>query len=515
MSDFENQDFPEKNDTTENSENRNDAGEQGFVLKDADTTDAEAQGAAAQTEESAGGQAAYTDANYAPAEDPFRDMGRPYGGYKADEEKKTEKKSDGFSFRKVVALCLVFLLIGGLGGYGIMKGIAGGRTDEKPVLSAKTDDGSAEPTASPALTAVTTTGEKMSSQDIYTMACSQMVGVTTEVTYTNIFGQPSSGAVSGSGFVVSKDGYIMTNYHVIQTAVEEGYDVSVMFYDGSTYTASIVGYEKDNDVAVLKIDADKELNPVTIGDSNETQVGDTVYAVGNPLGELTYTMTSGMVSALDREISTEEDGTTINMFQIDAAINSGNSGGPVYNEKGEVIGIVTAKYQNTGVEGLGFAIPIADAVDIANDLITNGYVTGKAYMGVTVITVSSSVAEYYNMVEGAYIYALDENSCAAKAGLQVGDIITKIGDTEVKTASDLIAAKKDYAAGDTATLTVYRSGQTQELSITFDEQQPDSSSGTQQPDVGQTQSGGQSQSMPGGESYGNSGTGDPFSNFNF
>jgi len=202
-------------------------------------------------------------------------------------------------------------------------------------------------------------------------------------------------------------------------------------------------------------------------------VGDTVYAVGNPLGELAYTMTRGMISALDRDITTQDSTTreskTVNMFQFDAAVNSGNSGGPVYNEYGEVIGVVTAKYSNAGVEGLGFGIPINDAVDIANELIEHGYVSGKAYMGISVQTVSSEVARYYNMVEGAYVYTVDSMSCAAKAGLQMGDIITAIDGKEIKTSSDLVSAKKKYKAGDTAKLTVYRGGKYLELSITFDE----------------------------------------------
>jgi serine protease Do len=195
--------------------------------------------------------------------------------------------------------------------------------------------------------------------------------------------------------------------------------------------------------------------------------------VGNPLGELAYTMTRGMISALDRDITTQDSSTgeskTVNMFQFDAAVNNGNSGGPVYNEYGEVIGVVTAKYSNTGVEGLGFGIPMNDAVEIANELIEHGYVSGKAYMGISVQTVSSEVARYYNMVEGAYVYTVDSMSCAAKAGLQMGDIITAIDGKEIKTSSDLVSAKKKYKAGDTAKLTVYRGGKSLELSITFDE----------------------------------------------
>ena len=282
----------------------------------------------------------------------------------------------------------------------------------------------------------------------------------------------------------------MTNFHVIEKAVQGNYDITVMMNDGTSYIASVVGYEKDNDIAVLKIDA-TGLNPVSFADSSALKVGSTVYAVGNPLGELDYTMTSGMVSALDREITTTDSSTgtsnTINMFQIDAAVNSGNSGGPVYNAKGEVIGVVTAKYSDSGVEGLGFAIPANDAVYIANELITNGYVSGKAYFGITVITLSSSARQYWGIPDGAYIDAVDENSCAAVAGLQAGDTITQIDDTEIKSSADLVAAKKNYHAGDTATLTISRAGETLTVTITFDEekaatvtQQSGTQSGAQQ-----------------------------------
>jgi serine protease Do len=222
------------------------------------------------------------------------------------------------------------------------------------------------------------------------------------------------------------------------------------------------------------------------------QVGEQIYAVGNPLGELTYTITSGIISALDRDI-TGEDGSTINMFQIDAAVNSGNSGGPVYNSRGEVIGVVTAKYSSTGVEGLGFAVPINDAAKIANELIKNGYVTGKAYMGVTVTTVSEQIAEYYGWVVGAYIRSVDSGSCAEKAGLKAGDIVTKLNDTAITSSADLIDAKKNYKAGDTVKLTIYRSGATQTLSLTFDEEKPKSPASTEtkktvpQPETGSGQ----------------------------
>jgi serine protease Do len=423
------------------------------------------------------GKTVFTDAGYIPREQaPVTP--RSFG----ETAERPKKRKRGISTAGVIALCLVCVLLGtavGLGfGWTDLFGSNGGSPDgnRAPYSDTAAQTSAPKATPTPMLTPIANPGEVLSASSIYDLACSQVVGITTEITYTNVFGLTSNGAVTGSGFILTQDGYILTNYHVIQYAVEGGYKVSVMLYDGTAYTAEIVGYEKDdNDIAVLKIDAEG-LSPVTLGDSDNMQVGETVYAVGNPLGELAYTMTKGMVSALDRDITSTDSETglssTVNMFQIDAAVNSGNSGGPVYNERGEVIGVVTAKYGNTGVEGLGFAIPISDAIGISNDLIDKGYVGGKPDMGISVQTVSSAAAQYYNMVEGAYVYTLDSEGCAAKAGLQMGDIITKLGDEEIKSSSDLVGAKKDYKAGDSAVLTVYRNGGYLELTIVFDEEKP-------------------------------------------
>ena len=307
---------------------------------------------------------------------------------------------------------------------------------------------------------------------IFEQAKRQVVGISTEVTYQNFFGMTSSSAVSGSGFILSEDGYILTNYHVIETAYANNLDVTVMLNDGTEYTAAIVGFEPDNDVALLKIEA-SGLTPVTFGNSDQILMGETVYAVGNPLGELAYSMSTGTVSGLDRLIVTEDAVQGINMFQIDAAVSPGNSGGPVYNARGEVVGIVTAKSGAMNTEGLGFAIPINDAASIATDLMTKGYVTGKAYMGVRLDErYNSMYAQYYNMPLGAYVYSVDSGSAAETAGLQAGDIITKLGDSEISSYSDLKAAVRGYSAGDTAEITLYRAGESITLSITFDEAVP-------------------------------------------
>ena len=331
------------------------------------------------------------------------------------------------------------------------------------------------PTVSPGATGtkVTHTGDALTRAQIYALSLNQVVGINSETT-KNIFGQTTSRAVSGSGFVISDDGYILTNYHVVEYTVNYDYSLTVLFNDGKTYPAKIVGYEEANDIAVIKIDA-SGLSPVTFAATGSMSVGDMVFPVGNPLGELSYTMTVGYISALDRIISTDTS-TKINMFQIDAAVNKGNSGGPVYNEYGEVLGIVTAKYSDTGVEGLGFAIPIDDVLDLVTQLIETGYIGGKAQLGVTVQTMDATFASYYNVPEGAYIREVNEGSCAEKAGIHVGDIITKANGKDVRSKEDLISILKECTANETISVTIYRSGKTSSVRVTLDEKRPDTNS---------------------------------------
>ena len=419
-------------------------------------------------------QKIYSDAHYVPENEntvPPRYYTPPEKPVKAPKEKKPHGK-----WVKALCLCLVCALLGGLCGAGIMAGSMNSRIAAVEQMLEEQTKGTqsigSQTSSTPAPVSTTTTAKPVAA--IYDQACNEVVGITTEVTYTNFFGQTSSSAVSGSGFIVSPDGYILTNYHVIEYAYKGNYAITVMLHDGTRYEASIVGVEDCNDIAVLKIDA-SGLDPVTFGDSDKLSVGDDVYAVGNPLGELEFSMTTGHVSALDRLITTDESSEAINMFQIDAAVNSGNSGGPVYNANGEVVGIVTAKYSDTGVEGLGFAIPINDAAKIANDLITKGYVTGKAYMGVSIDErYNSMYSQYYNMPIGAFVKSVESGSCAESAGIQAGDIITRLGDVEITGYSDLKQAIKQYSAGDSAELELYRAGESRTLTVTFDEAVPDS-----------------------------------------
>ena len=348
--------------------------------------------------------------------------------------RKTKKKRSGFGRWLAAALAMAILcgLAGGGAAYMVTRSMlknneaAVGRSVGNQVVIGGTTTESKSNGESSSAKSVRVTGEELTAAQLYEMACQQVVGVNTSVNTTNLFGQTTSSAVSGSGFIISEDGYIMTNYHVIEYAAVYKGELTVIMHDGTTYPAEIIGYESENDVAVIKIDAEG-LNPVTFGSSENMVVGEDIYAVGNPLGELQFTMTKGMVSALDRYITTDSK-TTINMFQIDAAVNSGNSGGPVYNTRGEVIGIVTAKYSDTGVEGLGFAIPIDDAVSISTQLIEQGYVSGKAFLGVNVQDITETYAYYLNLPRGAYIYSINDGSCAQTAGLRVGDVITAVGD---------------------------------------------------------------------------------------
>ena len=306
--------------------------------------------------------AAYTPQSGASFDGYYVPGGR--GGKPTEPEKKPHKR--GMGAAGVIALCLVCALLGGVSG-----GLIANANQPAAVVSETDAPASDTPLVqtSPSAGGTTTSSDgAMSARDIYyDLACKQVVGIQTDITTTNIFGMTVSGSVSGSGFVISEDGYILTNYHVVEDAYTGGYEVKVMFYDGSTYTAEIKGFDRNNDIAVLKIDA-TGLDAAELGSSDSLFVGDTVYAVGNPLGELSYSMTSGMVSATDRLITTEEG--TMTMFQFDAAVNEGNSGGPVYNTSGQVVGVVTAKSNEDGTEGLGFAIPIDDAVRIANDVIS-------------------------------------------------------------------------------------------------------------------------------------------------
>ena len=362
---------------------------------------------------------------------------------------------------KVAALVIVCALIGGLCGFG--GAVLAKNIGKNNVTIRESDRPAAE------VTIKKVDGQSlMTPTEVYASTVNSVVSINCSASSQNIFGQKVESASSGSGFVITADGYIVTNQHVVSKASS----ISVTLYNGDTYPATLVGGDSDYDVAVLKINA-SSLTPVTMGNSADVNVGDSVLAIGNPLGELTFSMSQGIVSCCDRAINV--DGTPFNMIQVDAAINPGNSGGPLVNLYGEVIGIVSAKYSsysNASVEGLGFAIPISDVRAIISDIMENGQVTGKAYMAITAGTMTKEMATQYqiDINEGVFVYSVNEGGAGDKAGLKLGDVITKVDDKAVTSMEELSAAKKGHKAGDTVTLTVFRDGKYITTELTFDEQ---------------------------------------------
>ena len=398
---------------------------------------------------------------------------QPSGSSVSPEERPRKKQSFFKSTAaKVIAIVLACAIIGtgcGFGGAALYRSstrqtVTLQQSDRAPVtVSVKQVDGQT----------------KMEPAEVYASTVNSVVSINTTATAgTNIFGQTVETASAGSGFIISPDGYIVTNYHVVKGATS----VKVTLYSGDTYDATVIGGDSDYDVAVIKINA-SGLPAVTLGNSADVNVGDTVLAIGNPLGELTFSMSQGIVSCCDRAINV--DGTPFNMIQVDASINPGNSGGPLVNLYGEVVGIVSAKYSsysNTTVEGLGFAIPISDVQAIITDIIENGQVTGKAYLAIKAGTMTEQMAAQYDIdiTEGVFVYSTESGGAGEKAGLQLGDVITKLNDTAITSMTDLTMAKKSYKAGDTVTLTVYRSGEYITLDLTFDQQPQTTGEDTEQ-----------------------------------
>ena len=298
------------------------------------------------------------------------------------------------------------------------------------------------------------------------LAADSVVEIATEYVSTDMFSWFYSGSNvqqgAGSGVILSEDGYILTCYHVIDGANT----ITVATREGQTFDATLVGGDKEEDIAVLKIEAEG-LTPAVLGDSDALVVGSPVVAIGNPLGQLGGTITSGIVSALERELKIEEE--TYTLIQTDAAINGGNSGGGLFNAKGELVGLVNAKASSLGVEGLGFAIPIDNIDDYIEDIISYGYVTSKVTLGVTLIDiVDERTALNYRVDElGVYILYVQDNSNASYAGLQSGDRIVSADDIQIAAANELIKLIEAKSAGDVLELEIVRGGETLHMSITL------------------------------------------------
>ena len=359
--------------------------------------------------------------------------------------------------KKLIAVAVVCALAGGLVGGTL--GSTAGNSFLRPSATVQVSDRTVSDVKEVKVDGKTS----MTNAENYAANVNSVVSINVG-TQANIFGQTVQQASSGSGFILTADGYILTNYHVIAG----GTTIDVTLHNGETYKATYIGGEEEYDIAVIKIDV-KGLTPVVIGDSDSIHVGDDVVAVGNPLGELTFSLTSGSVSSANRAISVE--GTPFNMIQVDCSINPGNSGGPLFNTYGEVIGIVSAKYSsyaNTTVEGLGFAIPINDVYAMVKDIMENGNVTNKAYLGITGSTITQEM-QLYNLPvsEGVFVYSIEANGPAAQSGIRAGDIIVKVGDKDVGSMEDLLSVQKKYRAGDQVKITVNRSGEEIVLDVTY------------------------------------------------
>ena len=377
-----------------------------------------------------------------------------------------KQEKTGWTAGKVVAIALVCSLLGGVAGAATSMLV--GLTTETPQAGNQTNvstmvEGQRENTILD-ITKIDTS-KVMTAAEVYAANVNSTVGITTSIT-TNFWGYQTTSAASGSGFVFTDDGYILTNFHV----VEDSSSITVAMYDGKTYDAKLVGYDESNDVAVLKIEA-QNLVPVVLGNSDNVNVGDSVVAIGNPLGELTFSLTSGAISAKDRDI-TMSGGSSMRLMQTDCAINSGNSGGGLFNMYGEVIGITNAKYSSSSsseasIDNIGFAIPINKARSIAQSIIEKGYVS-KPYIGVSATTVSTET-QSYGLPQGAAVKEVAPDGPAATGGLQVNDIITHVNGKAITGSSDLVSIIGESVAGDTLKFTVYRKGSTMELTITVGE----------------------------------------------
>lgn len=393
-------------------------------------------------------------------------------------KKVKKEKSNAGSSKRIVAVAVAFCILGaglatcGMVAYGMhwAEGVrseavaAAKKTAQKNSGSSGSNKSTTVNEGSRDYAVINTnsvdTSELHTAAEIYAANVNSTVGISTEINY-NYYGYPTTGAAAGSGFILTSDGYIVTNYHVIQDANK----VTVTLYDNSKYDAEIIGYDDNNDLAVLKIDA-QNLTPVILGSSDNLNVGDDVVAIGNPLGELTFSLTKGCVSALNRTITI--DNLPMNLIQTDCAINAGNSGGALFNMYGEVIGITNAKYSNNGqseeatIESIGFAIPIDSVRNVIDSIIEKGY-ADKPYIGVYAETVYPDSG--YDASEGIGISSVIEDTPAERAGLQDGDVIIKIDGVVVTDVAELKVNINRVGVGGQLTLTVLRDGNEIEIVV--------------------------------------------------
>lgn len=389
-------------------------------------------------------------------------------------------------FAVILAVCIVISSLSGAGGaffmYKAMQPVSAvpeaTTIEEADMEENFTDEAETEENASseeentftPVFNDESTTAEAVTEEpvtapppltkgDIYANAVNSIVAITAQwdQPYTTLFGTyTKTYATTGTGFAVTTSGYIATNHHV----VENGTTLIVKDYNGNEYPAVLVGSEPSNDVAIIKIEA--ETIPVTLGKSSELKVGDDIMVIGNALGELSYSFTDGIVSHLSRNVKVES-GEVIHMFQTNAAINNGNSGGPVYNMNGEVVGIASAKYASDKIEGLGFCIPIDDVIDMISDIMVYGYVTGKPSLGVSLQSINEATSVRYSIPTGCYVVDIDESSSAFSMGLRSGDVITAFDGKRISSCEELASIISSYKANTQVNISCWR--KTGEFSI--------------------------------------------------
>ena len=377
---------------------------------------------------------------------------------------KKPKKNAGKAVKSIVALVLAAAM-------GFMGGFVGARFggNNKVIIQQVERSSSSSADSESAAEGTTVSSGMTTAQVAKTVSPSVVVITTEQVVYSqwSWYGQSQVESGAGSGVIISSDGYILTCAHVVSGAS----NITVSIGD-KDYPATLVGEDTTSDIAVVKVDA-TGLTPATVGDSDNLKVGESVMAVGNPLGELGGTVTSGIVSALNRSVSIQGTSSvnTMSLIQMDASVSPGNSGGGLFNMNGELVGIVNAKSSDSDAEGLGFAIPVNDAVKVAQELLENGYVTGRPYLGISyyAVTDAQTAAQLGVNAYGVYIVEVVKGGPADKAGLQAGDRIVSVDGSEVATQSDLGTLMQDHKAGDTIEITVARGGQMQTVNVTLGE----------------------------------------------
>ena len=380
-------------------------------------------------------------------------------------KKKKHHVNGGKVARSAVALVLAAVM-GFAGGY-----VGSQMNGSKVVIQQVAPSSSSSSSGSDSsITSASASGSSLTTEQVADLVSPSVVVITTEqVVYSqwSWYGQSQVESGAGSGVIISSDGYILTCAHVVSGAS----NITVSIGD-KDYPATLVGEDTTSDIAVVKVDA-TGLTPATVGNSDSLKVGESVMAVGNPLGELGGTVTSGIVSALNRSVSIQGSSSvnTMSLIQMDASVSPGNSGGGLFNMNGELVGIVNAKSSDSDAEGLGFAIPVNDAVKVAQELLENGYVTGRPYLGISyfAVTDAQTAAQLGVNAYGVYIVEVVKGGPADKAGLQAGDRIVSVDGSEVATQSDLGTLMQNHKAGDTIEITVARGGQMQTVTVTLGE----------------------------------------------